>query len=74
VALCFVIEVYCSFRGMYCLHLQGQRESEASRVFTPADTPFREGQAGPYYIFPVLLCIIIIENIQYGSLWHSFHF
>jgi hypothetical protein len=46
-----LVEVYCSFRGTYCCHLQGQRVSHASRVFTPADTAFRERQPGPYYIF-----------------------
>jgi hypothetical protein len=65
VVLCGLVEVYCSFRRTYCLHLQGQIVSQASRVFTPSDTPFRKRQAGPYYIFSVLSCVNI-ENIQHG--------
>jgi hypothetical protein len=45
---------------------------KASRAFASSDTPLREGQSGPCYICPVLLCRNI--NGEYSILVNSAFF
>jgi hypothetical protein len=58
--LCSLIEVYCSFRGTYCHHLQGQRVSQA-----------RSKQIAVIYLLLLLGCLVYSLMLKMAAVHSS---